>query len=117
MRERPAPAPRPLPEPVMPAPELPAKPTPPAEARTPAKKPRPRPPSARAAVLRERRRVAEALHNTICQELTGIGLMASAAAHRLHANHPEAEATLREIAALVQHAGKGLQGFIRSLRP
>ena len=82
-----------------------------------AKGPRRRPPSARAAVLRERRRVAAALHKTVCQELTGIGLMASAAARRLHADHPEAEAALREIAALVQHAGKGLQGFIRSLRP
>lgn len=83
----------------------------------PAKGPRRPPPSARVAVLRERQRVATALHNTICQELTGIGLMANAAARRLHADHPEADATLREIAALVQQAGKGLQEFIRKLRP
>lgn len=69
------------------------------------------------ALTRERARVAEALHNTICQELTGIGLMASAAARQHHATCPEAEQQFRELADLIQRSGAGLRDFVRTLRP
>ena len=74
-------------------------------------------PSVRAALQRERQRVAEALHNNICQELTGICLMANAAARDYHVRCPEAEQKLKELARLIQRAGAGLQEFVHTLRP
>lgn len=106
------PAPEPPPEPVPAAAAVPPRAK---RAAAPAKKRRPL--SARAAVRRERLRVAEVLHNTICQELTGIGLMASAAARRLPVDQGEVDQALREVSALVQRAGRGLQEFVRTLRP
>ncbi len=79
-------------------------------------KPR-RPAAGRAALRRERERTADILHNTVCQELTGICLMASAAARQLHPVCPEASEKLQEIARLLQGAGTGLQEFVRTLRP
>ena len=73
--------------------------------------------SARAVLRRERQRVAQTLHNGVCQELTGICLMASAAAGDYRVRCPEAEQKLREIARLVQRAGAGLQEFVHTLRP
>lgn len=81
-----------------------------------AKKPRkPAATTPRATLRRERQRVAQVLHNTLSQELTGIGLMASAAARQHREDCPAAEEKFREIAALVQRAGVGLREFVASL--
>ena len=48
------------------------------------------------------------LHDTICQEPTGIGLMVGAMANQRRSTCPETERQLQEIAALVKHAGVAL---------
>ncbi|MBV9128449.1 MAG: hypothetical protein JO117_10220 [Verrucomicrobia bacterium] len=74
------------------------------------------PPRRDAALRRERRRIAQALHDTVCQELTGIGLLVNAAAYRYRALSPEAEQKLREIAELIQRASTTLSQFTQALR-
>lgn len=81
---------------------------------------RSRPPSAeseeRATLQRERQRVADVLHNTVCQELTGICLLASAASHEYRSVSPAAAEKLMELAGMIQCAGVGLHEFLRVLR-
>lgn len=58
--------------------------------------------------------LAQRLHDTVCQELTGIGFLAVAAAHR--AGDPAVEQQFREIADLIQRAGAHLAEVVHELR-
>ena len=60
--------------------------------------------------------LAQRLHDTVCQELTGIGFLAVAAAHQHRGRDPQVEAQFREIADLVQSAGAHLVEIVRGLR-
>ncbi len=73
-------------------------------------------PGGQAALRRERQRVAQTLHDTVCQELTGLSLMATVAARRYQTVCPEAQEELRKIAALLQRAGVDLGEFVNTLR-
>lgn len=73
-------------------------------------------PAKPSALQRERQRVAKALHDTVCQELTGICLMAMAAAREHHADCPAAEQKFRELAGLIRNAGAGLTEFVHALK-
>ena len=61
--------------------------------------------------------IAQRLHDTVCQELTGIGFLAVAAAHQHHGRDARTEAQFREIADLIQKAGAHLAGIVHELRP
>ena len=67
------------------------------------------------AVGRERQRLAQLLHNTVCQELTGICFLAGAAAQRHGAIDTDAARKFEEIADLVQRAGARLAEIVRGL--
>ncbi len=60
--------------------------------------------------------LAQRLHDTVCQELTGIGFLAAAAAHQHHGRDPQAEAQFHEIADLIQKAGAHLAEIVHELR-
>ncbi len=68
-----------------------------------------------AAVRQERQRVAQLLHGTVCQELTGICFLAGAAAHKHGAADPEIGRKFAEIADLVQQAGARLAEIVHGL--
>jgi signal transduction histidine kinase len=68
------------------------------------------------AVRDERLRLAQLLHDTICQELAGICLSANASAHQFRSECPEAEEKLKEIAEQIRRAGCKLQDLMRSLQ-
>ena len=61
--------------------------------------------------------LAQRLHDTVCQELTGIGFLAAAAAHQHRAGDPRVEQQFREIADLIQRAGAHLAEIVHELRP
>ena len=75
----------------------------------------PRLTSSTAALRRERRRLAQRLHNTICQELTGVCFLAGAAAHKHGGPDTEAGRKFGEIADLIQRAGAGLAEIVHDL--
>ena len=60
--------------------------------------------------------VAQRLHDTVCQELTGIGFLAAAAAHQHRASDPQSAAQFQELADLVQKAGAQLAEIVHELR-
>ena len=61
-------------------------------------------------------RLAQRLHDTVCQELTGIGFLAAAAAHQNRTGDPRVEKQFREIADLIQRAGAQLAEIVHELR-
>ncbi len=67
------------------------------------------------AVLEERQRLARMLHDTVCQELTAICFLASAAAHQHGARGTDAGRKFEEIADLVQRAGASLAEIVHGL--
>ena len=67
------------------------------------------------ALRQERQRVAQLLHNTVCQELTGVCFLAGAAAHKHGGCDPEAGRKFGEIADLVQRAGAHLAEIVHDL--
>ena len=68
-----------------------------------------------AALRQERRRLAQLLHNTVCQELTGICFLAGAAAHQHAGSDPAVGRKFEEIADLVQRAGASLAEIVHEL--
>ena len=66
-------------------------------------------------VQQERQQLAQRLHNTVCQELTGICFLASAAAHQHGATDKDAARMFEEIADLIQRAGAGLADIVHEL--
>ena len=60
--------------------------------------------------------MAQLLHDTICQELTGIELFAHAAARQHRDAAPEAGRQFAELATLLGRATQGLTEIMRSLR-
>ena len=73
---------------------------------------RPRSPTA---ITQERQRIAQLLHNTLCQELTGVCFLAGAAAHKHGTVDVEAAKKFAEIADLVQQAGAHLAEIVHEL--
>ena len=55
------------------------------------------------------------LHNTVCQELTGICFLAGAAAHKHSSTDAELAKKFSEIADLVQQAGAHLAEIVHDL--
>ena len=79
----------------------------------------PLPDAARAvqeAVRAERERMAELLHATISQDLTGGYLMVCATALQCRRLAPELEPKLNAIAERLQAAGEGLRQLLHSLQ-
>ena len=68
-----------------------------------------------AAVEQERRQIAQTLHNTVCQELTGVCFLAGAAAHKHGGADTEIGKKFAEIADLVQQAGAHLAEIVHEL--
>ena len=64
----------------------------------------------------EAAQIAQRLHDTVCQELTGIGFLAVAAAHQHGGRDARVEAQFREIADLIQKAGAHLAEIVHELR-
>ena len=64
----------------------------------------------------ERQRIAQKLHDTICQELTGFYLMASGAALKYRALSPDAAQKLDDLAGKIQRAGANLGALVSQLR-
>lgn len=69
------------------------------------------------AAASEQRRLAQALHDTICQSLGGISLMARATARKLREKCPEAAAELGELGQLLQRATDEVHDLVRWLQP
>ena len=68
-----------------------------------------------AAVAQERRQLAQTLHDTVCQELTGVCFLAGAAAHKHGGVDTELGRKFAEIADLVQQAGTHLAEIVHEL--
>ena len=60
--------------------------------------------------------VAQRLHDTVCQELTGIGFLAAAAAHQRRASDPRSAAQFQELADLIQKASAHLAEIVHDMR-
>ena len=73
-------------------------------------------PTTNADTTPEKVRLAQRLHDTVCQELTGIGFLAAAAAHQNHRGNPRVEQQFQEIADLIQRAGAQLAEIVHELR-
>ncbi|RYD80105.1 MAG: hypothetical protein EOP84_12300, partial [Verrucomicrobiaceae bacterium] len=69
------------------------------------------------AVEFEQRRLAKALHDTICQSLGGISLMVRATARKLGKSCPEAAAEMGELGQLLQSATDEVHDLVRWLQP
>ncbi len=72
-------------------------------------------PALPATVEQERQRLARLLHDTVCQELTGICFLAGAAAHQHGGAGTDAGRKFAEIAELLQRAGAGLAEIVHGL--
>ena len=75
----------------------------------------PRKPTAASALRQERQRLAQLLHNTVCQELTGICFLAGAAARKHGGSETEAGRRFGEVSDLVQRAGARLAEIVHDL--
>ena len=69
------------------------------------------------AAEQERHRLAQALHDTVCQSLSGIHLMARVLARKLEARNPEVAREVRELSELLERAVGEAHDLMRSLRP
>ncbi len=67
-------------------------------------------------ITAERQRIAQRLHDTICQELTGFYLIASGAALKYRTLSPDAAQKLEDLAGKIQRAGANLGAFVSQLR-
>ena len=77
----------------------------------------PEPPvSIEEALRRERERVAQMLHDTICQEVTGFHYLASALSIQCKVTDPAAAEKLQMLAEKIQTAGRELGKLISTLR-
>ena len=68
------------------------------------------------AVLAERRRLAQALHDTVCQSLTGIYLMAATLERSIRDRDAAASESVRALKGVVREASKEVQNLMRTLR-
>ena len=73
--------------------------------------------SAAAAVQAERKRIAQALHDTVSQTLTGTYLQALVIARKLEANSPEAAKEVMRLTETIHRAAVELQEVARGLQP
>ena len=73
------------------------------------------PSSLEEAIRAERARVAQILHDTVFQDLTGLYLMISAAARKCRQDAPEMEQKLNELAEKTRQAGTALGQIVRGL--
>jgi signal transduction histidine kinase len=68
-------------------------------------------------VEEEQRRIGQDLHDGLCQQLTGVALIAKALAQKLSANSPNESADASEIAALISRAIDQTRDLARGLSP
>ncbi len=64
----------------------------------------------------EQHRVAQVLHDTVCQTMSGVLLMARVASRRLQQNYPEGAADVIEMGELISQAVRELQSLMGDLR-
>ena len=64
----------------------------------------------------ERRRVAQVLHDTVCQELAGLHLVLGALAHQYQVSCPEVAEKLQVLTGRIQLASSTLNDFMHALR-
>jgi signal transduction histidine kinase len=69
------------------------------------------------AIENEQQLLAQALHDTVCQSLSGMTILASIIAKKLQATAPEAAAEVTQLGKLIFEAGEEMQGLVRWLRP
>jgi signal transduction histidine kinase len=72
--------------------------------------------AAPAAVDRERQVIAQQLHDTICQSLSGLQLLARLAERKAIRQYPELAPELGEIQEVVRKASEEVHGLVQSLR-
>ncbi|MCC6766537.1 MAG: PAS domain S-box protein [Deltaproteobacteria bacterium] len=65
----------------------------------------------------ERRRLGFDLHDDVCQELVGTGIMVESVRERLHATDPEASQKLARVGRQLNELGEHLRLLARELRP
>ena len=70
-----------------------------------------------AAVQAERKRIAQALHDTVSQTLTGTYLQAVLIARKLEGNGSEAADDVARLTEMIHQAVVELQGVVRLLQP
>ena len=68
-----------------------------------------------AAADRERRRLARMLHDTICQSVTGVNLLARVLSRRVKERAPDLESDLLELTDLLRVSMTELQDMVRAL--
>jgi len=65
----------------------------------------------------ERRRLGFDLHDDVCQELVGIGILVESLRRQLAAHHPAADAGLERVGRYVNEVGEHLRLLAHDLRP
>ncbi|HEY2388000.1 MAG TPA: PAS domain S-box protein [Candidatus Binatia bacterium] len=65
----------------------------------------------------ERRRLGFDLHDDVCQELVGIGILVESLRRQLAAHHPAADAGLERVGRYVNEVGEHLRQLAHDLRP
>jgi signal transduction histidine kinase len=70
-----------------------------------------------AAIDGEQQLLAQALHDTVCQSLSGMNILATIIARKLQATTPELASEVAQLSQLILEAGEQVQGFVRWLRP
>ncbi len=81
----------------------------------PSRKPTAKPTPSASTLRQEPQRLAQRLHNTVCQELTGVCFLAAAAARKHGGSDTEAGRKFEEIANLVRRASAGLAEVVHDL--
>jgi signal transduction histidine kinase len=69
-----------------------------------------------AAAAPQRQELAQTLHDTLSQSLTGLHIMAVVLSRKLQQRDPESAAEASEIAAAINRTSGELQEIVRSLR-
>ncbi len=65
----------------------------------------------------ERRRLGVDLHDDVCQELVGIGILVESLRRQLAAHHPAADAGLTRVGRYINEVGEHLRQLAHDLRP
>lgn len=69
------------------------------------------------AIEGEQQLLAQALHDTVCQSLTGMNILATLLARRIQGAEPELADEVAQLGKLIFEASEDVQAFVRWLRP
>jgi signal transduction histidine kinase len=69
------------------------------------------------AIENEQQLLAQALHDTVCQSLSGMTILASLIARKLQPKDPQAATEVTQLGKLIADAGEEVQALVRWLRP